>query len=40
MPKPTILRNQIQKFTKAELDIAELCARALWHGISYETARR
>jgi hypothetical protein len=40
MPKPTILRTQIQKFNKAELDVAELCARALWHGISYETGKK
>lgn len=40
MPKPAILRTQIQKFTKAELDVAELCARALWHRISYETGKK
>lgn len=40
MPKPTIPRTPIQKFTKAELDIAELCARALWHGVSFETGSK
>lgn len=40
MPKPTIPRTPIQKFTKAELDIADLCARALWHGISFETGNK
>lgn len=40
MPAPTIPRTPIQKFTKAELDEADLCARALWNGISFETGKK
>jgi hypothetical protein len=36
MPSSPIPRHPIQKFTKAELDEADWCARALWHGISFE----
>lgn len=37
MPAPTIPRTPIPRFTRAELDRANLCARALWHGINFET---
>lgn len=40
MPAPTIPRTPIQKFSKAELDEADLCARALWYGISFETGKK
>ncbi len=30
----------VQKFTKAELDQADLCARALWYGISFEKGKK
>jgi beta-phosphoglucomutase-like phosphatase (HAD superfamily) len=37
MPAPTIPRTPIPKFTKRELDVANLCATAIWYGINYET---
>ena len=37
MPPPTIPRTPIPKFTKAELSRADLCARALWYGINFQT---
>lgn len=37
MPAPTIPRTPIPKFTKKELDLANLCAVAIWYGINYET---
>lgn len=40
MPAPLIPRTPIQTFTKTELDIAELCARALWYGLSFETGKK
>ncbi len=36
MPKPKFPRTPIQLLTKAEIADAELCAQALWHGISYK----
>ena len=37
MPAPIIPRTPIPKFTTAQLNEAELCARALWYGIDFET---
>lgn len=37
MPAPKIARTQIPKFTRAELEVANLCATALWYGINFET---
>lgn len=37
MPKPSIPRTPIPKFTKKDLDTANLCAQALWYGINFET---
>lgn len=37
MPASKILRTPIPKFTKKELDVANLCAVAIWYGINYET---
>ena len=37
MPAPTIPRTQIPKFTTKQMNTAELCARALWYGIDFET---
>ena len=37
MPAPTIPRTPIPKFKRAELEKANLCARALWYGINFET---
>lgn len=37
MPAPTIPRTPIPKFTRAELNRANLCARALWYGINFQT---
>jgi hypothetical protein len=39
MPKTAIPQTPIPKLTQAELDEADLCARALWHGISYKTGK-
>ena len=38
MPAPTIPRTAIPKFSKTELNTADLCAQALWYGINFETA--
>jgi hypothetical protein len=38
MPAPTIARKPIPKFTAREIKTAELCSRALWYGIDFETA--
>ena len=38
MPAPTIPRTAIPKFSKSELNNANLCAQALWYGINFETA--
>lgn len=37
MPAPTIPRTPIPKFTKAELNRADLCAKALWYGINFQS---
>lgn len=37
MPAPTIPRTAIPKFKRAELETANLCAKALWYGINFET---
>jgi hypothetical protein len=37
MPAPTIARKPIPKFTAREIKTAELCSRALWYGIDFET---
>ena len=39
MPASPYPRIPIQTFTKAELDEADLCARALWYGINFETGK-
>jgi len=36
MPPPKIARKPIPKFTKAELNRANLCATALWYGINFQ----
>jgi len=37
MPAPTIARKPIPKFSKSDLNIANQCATALWHGINFKT---
>lgn len=37
MPAPTIPRTPIPKFTKVALNRADLCAKALWYGINFNT---
>jgi hypothetical protein len=37
MTAPKVPRKPISKFTKKELDEANLCAKAIWYGINYET---
>ena len=37
MPALKIPRNPIPKFTKAELNKANLCAEALWYGVNFKT---
>jgi hypothetical protein len=37
MPLSKNLRTPIPKFTRAELDKAQRCAKALWYGIDYES---
>ena len=39
MPNSKIPRRPIPKFCRQELEIADLCARALWYGINYETGK-
>lgn len=39
MPKSSIARKPIPKFKKVDLDIANLCAEALWYGINFETGK-
>lgn len=39
MPAPTIPRSPIPKFTAREIKTAELCSRALWYGIDFETGK-
>jgi hypothetical protein len=39
MPAPTIPRSPIPKFTAREIKVAELCSRALWYGIDFETGK-
>jgi hypothetical protein len=39
MASPTIPRTPIPKFNLREIKQAELCARALWYGIDFETAK-
>ena len=36
MPAPKIPRKPIPKFTKAELNRANLCAEALWYGVNFK----
>ena len=37
MPAPKIPRKPIPKFTKTELNKANLCAEALWYGVNFKT---
>ncbi len=39
MPKSSIARKPIPKFKKVDLDIANLCAEALWYGVNFETGK-
>jgi hypothetical protein len=39
MPRSSLPRKPIPKFKKADLDIANLCAEALWYGINFETGK-
>jgi len=39
MPAPTIPRTHIPRFTAQEIKVAELCSRALWFGIDFETGK-
>ena len=39
MPAPKIPRKPIPKFTKAELNKANLCAEALWYGVNFKTEK-
>jgi hypothetical protein len=37
MPTPKIPRKRIPQFTKTQLDVANLCAMALWYGVNFKT---
>ena len=37
MPNSKVPRKPIPKFTKAELNRANLCAEALWYGVNFKT---
>ena len=39
MPSTKIPRIPIPKFSKSELDVANLCSQALWYGINFETGK-
>lgn len=40
MPSPRYPRTQIPKFSPQEIKIADLCARALWYGINFQTGKK
>jgi hypothetical protein len=40
MPAPSIARTPIPKFSAQEIRVAELCSRALWYGIDFETGNK
>jgi len=39
MPLSKIARKPIPKFSRSELNKADLCAKALWYGINYQTGK-